>query len=174
MMKINSVVVGPLEENCYLLEQGEELLIVDPGDEANKIIDVIGKRKVHAILITHRHFDHVGALEDLVSKYHVPVYDRASLEEKQYQIGPFKFQVMFTPGHSSDSVTYYFEEEKVMMVGDFVFYRSIGRTDLETGSMKEMQKSIERLKQYPDDTTLYPGHGPRTLLGSEKRENLYF
>ena len=84
MMKINSVVVGLLEENCYLLEQGEDLLIVDPGDEAGKIIDAIGKRNVHAILITHRHFDHVGALEDLVSKYHVPVYDRASLEEKQY------------------------------------------------------------------------------------------
>ena len=81
MMKINSVVVGLLEENCYLLEQGEDLLIVDPGDEAGKIIDAIGKRNVHAILITHRHFDHVGALEDLV---HIITYHDSMNAKKIY------------------------------------------------------------------------------------------
>ena len=134
----------------------------------------IGKRKVHAILITHRHFDHVGALEDLVSKYHVPVYDRASLEEKQYQIGPFSFEVIFTKGHSKDSVTYYFKEQNCMFVGDFIFRDTVGRCDLPTGSSEEMDKSIKKIKEYDDSIALYPGHGDETTLGREKQYNLYF
>ena len=79
-----------------------------------------------------------------------------------------------TPGHSSDSVTFYFEEEKAMFVGDFVFRDTVGRCDLPTGSSEEMDKSIARIKTYADDITLYPGHGDETTLGREKQYNLYF
>ena len=94
--------------------------------------------------------------------------------EQLYQVGDFTFQVLFTPGHSADSISFYFEDEKKMFVGDFVFQDSIGRCDLPTGDFKQMQKSIERLKTYPGEIILYPGHGEITTVSQELNNNPYF
>lgn len=163
-MNIKRVVVGSLEENCYILEKNNKCIIIDPGDEADKIIsniscDVVG------ILITHYHFDHIGALEELKEKYNI--------KENNYNIDGFKFEVINTPGHTSDSKTYYFEEEKVMFVGDFLFNNGIGRMDLPTGSEIQMKESLNKIFTYPLDTVIYPGHGESSTLKDEK-DNLYF
>ena len=173
-MQIESVVVGELEENCYILTINNTCLIVDPGDEIDKIINAIGEKKVLGILITHHHFDHVGALKPLLEKYNVKVYDFNSLEENNLKVGDFTFDVIFNPGHTIDSISFYFKKEKVMFVGDFVFKNTIGRCDLEGGNIKEMMSSISKLKEIDDDITLYPGHGSKTTLNYEKMYNPYF
>lgn len=173
-MKIDRLEVGSLIENCYIISIDDKCLVVDPGSEANKIIDFIGERKVLGILITHHHFDHVGALSDIKEYYNVDVYDFNNLSEGKYSIGPFNFRVIFNPGHTIDSTSFYFEKEKVMFVGDFVFKDSIGRCDLEGGNFLEMDKSISKLKELDDDITLYPGHGEATSLLYEKEHNPFF
>ena len=89
-------------------------------------------------------------------------------------IGPFSFEEIENPGHSKDSISFYFRKEKLMFCGDFIFQGTIGRCDLEGGSMTEMRKSIAQIKTFPDDITLFPGHGPSTTLGEEKKSNFYF
>lgn len=169
-MKVETIVVGPLEENCYLLKKEGKVLVVDPGDEIEKIKKQIGNLQIEAILITHHHFDHIGALPYFSS---AKVYDFFNVEEKTYQIGPFQFDVLYTKGHSEDSISFLFPKEKKMFVGDFFFFHTIGRTDLPTGNNKEMQKSIERIKQY-SNYQVYPGHGPSTTLEEEKKYNCFF
>lgn len=171
-MKIKNVIVGPLETNCYLLIENQNCLIIDPGEEATLIEKAIGDNKVVAIVITHYHFDHIGALEELKNKYQVEVYDFHNLKEGMNQIENFVFEVLFTPGHKDDSISLLFEKD--MFVGDFVFKDSIGRTDLEGGNFEQMKESIKKLKSYSDDTTLYPGHGAATTLEEEKRQNIFF
>lgn len=141
-MRIKSVVVGSLETNSYIIEKEGEILIIDPGDEANKIIESI-TGEVAGIIITHHHFDHVGALESVKKYYNAKVYDYSNLKEEN-NIGVFTFRVIPTPGHTDDSISVYFKDDNVMFVGDFVFNGSIGRTDLG-GNEKDMKKV---LKQY--------------------------
>ncbi len=173
-MQVEKVVVGDYQTNCYVISQENKCLIVDPGFDSNKIISLINNREVLAILITHRHDDHIGALDEILKLYDVPVYEFKNLEEKEYTIDNFFFKVIFTKGHTFDSVTYYFEKEKIMFVGDFIFENSIGRTDLATGDYNEMIESIEKIKQYDDDIVIYPGHGNSTKLGLEKLNNYWF
>lgn len=172
--KIDRVVVGSLEENCYILSINNDCLVVDPGDEYYKIKKVIGNKNVLGVLITHKHFDHVGALDDLLNDYDVPVLNLDSIEFKKYKIGDFNFEVLDTKGHSSDSVTYYFYNDNIMFVGDFVFKGSIGRTDFEDSSFSDMKDSISFIKKYSDDIILYPGHFDSTTLGYEKENNYWF
>ena len=163
-MNIKRVVVGSLEENCYILEKNNECIIIDPGDEANKIIENINY-KVVQILVTHHHFDHIGALDELKNKYNVDV--------NNYKGDNFKFDIIKTPGHTSDSVTFYFKEDNIMFVGDFLFNGSIGRYDLPTGDYNQMVESLNNIFKYPLDTVIYPGHGDITTLKKEK-DNLGF
>ncbi len=157
-MNIKRVVVGPLEENCYIVEKDNKCIIIDPGDEADKIISNI-TYKVVGILITHYHFDHIGALDELKEKY--------NLQENNYDIDGFNFEVIETPGHTSDSKTYYFKDDNIMFVGDFLFKDGIGRMDLPTGSVYEMKKSLDKIFTYPSNTFIYPGHGEISTLGEE-------
>lgn len=173
-MKIEDIVVGMLETNCYLLEKNNQLLVIDPGEEYDKIKKAINNRQVIGIVITHYHIDHIGALEELKQNYNVPVYDYSNLKEGLNSIGDFTFEMIRTPGHKEDLISIYFKEDNVMFVGDFVFRGTVGRTDLEGGSITEMQKSIEKIKKYPPETIIYPGHGPSTTLGEEIKYNLYF
>lgn len=173
-MDIKKVVVGRLEENCYILSIDDECLVVDPGDEFEKIKATINNKKVLGILITHHHFDHVGALEEMLDYYKTRVYDYKTLKEKEYQIGPFTFEVIYNPGHTEDSISFYFKEHKIMFVGDFIFLESIGRCDLEDSSFIKMRESINKLIQINDNITLYPGHGVKTTLDYEKRYNSFF
>lgn len=171
-MLIKKVVVGSLEENCYIIIDDNHALIIDPGDEANKIKEVVGGNHVDGILITHHHFDHIGALKELKIEYGVEAFDVHNLKEGEKNIGVFTFEVIYTPGHKEDAISFLFENN--MFVGDFIFKNSIGRTDLEGGNEEDMKKSIEKIRQYSDEITLYPGHGQKKDLGEEKKNNLFF
>ncbi len=173
-MEIKKVIVGELEENCYIVKENDCCLIIDPGSEFEKIQKAIGNLQVVGVLVTHHHFDHVGALKQVLKTYHTDLYDDNSCQEKEYVVAPFTFQVIKNPGHTTDSISFYFEKEKIMFVGDFIFFESIGRCDLEGGNFSKMKESIEKLKKYPDDMILYPGHGEKTTLEYEKKNNPYF
>ena len=172
-MQIDRVITGSLEENCYILGIEDKVLVIDPGDDIDKINKVINNRKVLGVLITHRHFDHVGALKDISEYYGVSIYNHNNLSEGIHSIGEFKFEVIYTPGHSADSTTYYFFEDKKMFVGDFIFRGDIGRCDLPGGDENEMLNSIIRIKEY-SNCNVYPGHGEATTLDDERRSNQYF
>ena len=174
-MDIKTVVTGYLDENCYILIKNGTCLIVDPGDNYQKIKEEIGENKVLGVLITHSHFDHIGALRNFLVKRSIKIFKKSNLiENKDYQIGDFNFEVIYTPGHSKDSVTFYFKEENIMFIGDFIFKESIGRTDLPGGNDEEMKNSIQKLIAYEDDIKLYPGHYDKTTIGYEKENNPFF
>lgn len=168
-MEVNILEVGKLDTNCYIITNNNHALIIDPGDEADKIISFIEDKKliVDEIIITHNHFDHIGALNEVKEKFNVPVKDKNNLEEKEYKTTNFTYKVIYTPGHTNDSITLYFEEENIMFVGDFIFENGIGRTDLPTGNMKEMINSLYKMKKYYKDIIVFPGHGNNTILGKE-------
>lgn len=163
-MNIKTIPVGILQTNCYILTKNNQTLIIDPGDEPEKLKNEINT-KVIGILVTHYHFDHVGALEQIKEIYHCPVYDISNLYEGINHIGPFKFKVIKTPGHTSDLVSYLFENN--LFCGDFIFKGSIGRCDLPSGNFQEMQKSIAQIIKYDQDIIIYPGHGSKTILKEE-------
>lgn len=169
-MKIERVITGSLMENCYILGIDNKVLVVDPGDDIDKITKIINNREVLGVLITHRHFDHIGAL----LYFNNTIYEKSNLEEKEYIIDKFKFKVLFTPGHTTDSVSYYFEEENILFSGDFIFYETIGRCDLPTGDYTTMLESIKKIKRYPSDMLIYPGHDIETTLEHEIKNNIYF
>jgi len=158
-MDIKRIIVGYLEENCYIIKKDDKVIIVDPGDEAERIEREINNANVIGILLTHDHFDHVGALEYFEQKYNLKHNDL---------IRGFNYEVIKTPGHTKDSKTFYFPDDKVMFTGDFLFKGTIGRMDLQGGSIEEMQRSLEVISNYPNDITIYPGHGEASILGNEK------
>jgi glyoxylase-like metal-dependent hydrolase (beta-lactamase superfamily II) len=101
-------------------------------------------------------------------------YDKDNLVEGENKIGCFSFNVIYTPGHKEDLITIYFKKDKAMFCGDFIFKDSIGRWDLDGGNIKDMFKSIDKIKRYDRDITIYPGHGEKTTLGYEMDNNMYF
>lgn len=172
-MEIKTIITGVLDENCYVLINNKECLVIDPGDDYSKIKEVVGDNKVLGVLITHSHFDHIGALRNFLTKRSIKIFKKSSLTENEYTIGSFSFECLYTPGHSKDSVSFYFKNEKAMFVGDFIFKESVGRYDLPGGDINELKESLEKLKKYDDDITLYPGHGEKTTLKYEKENNEY-
>ena len=174
-MNVDKIEVGTYKCNCYILKKNNKIIIIDPGDEYEKILNKIENNDVIAILITHSHFDHIGALNNFIKDYsNIPVYKYANLEEKEYTVGGFKFRVIYTQGHTDDSVSYYFYEDNIMFTGDFIFNSSIGRCDFENSSIDEMKKSILKIKKINKNIILYPGHGDKTTLDKEKQNNFYF
>ena len=164
-MEIKKIVVGYLQENCYILEKNKNAIIVDPGDEVLKIERELKNINVVGILLTHNHFDHTGALSYFENKYHLKHNDKIKL---------FNYEIIETPGHSKDSLTFYFPEEKVMLTGDFLFQGTIGRMDLPGGSITDMKNSLEKISEYPDNIVIYPGHGEKSILGVEKKYFDYY
>ena len=173
-MKIDKIKVGELKTNCYLIDKDNESLIIDPGDDYDKIKEFIKDKNLIGILLTHNHFDHTGCINNLIKDYSISLYDNNSLNEGINHISTFTLEVIKTYGHTMDSLTFYFEDDKVMFTGDFLFYDTIGRCDLEGSNIEEMKKSINKIKKYDDDITIYPGHGKYTTLGREKKNNIYF
>ena len=172
MLKVLCIVNGYLEENCYIIHNGKSALIVDPGSESEKIINEIDKHKLNVvgILITHYHFDHIGALEDIKNKYNISdVIDYKS--NKKVKIDDFKFEIIENYGHTMDSVSFYFRKEKIMFTGDFVFYGSIGKYDEENEYI--MFDNLKKFKSFDDDIIIYPGHGPSSNIGYEKKYNYF-
>ncbi len=163
-MKIKKVVVGELYTNCYILENIDKCLIIDPGDEFDKIKTIIDK-EVMGVLITHRHFDHIGALDDVLKYYDVNVYDKANLNEGLNNIDCFSFIVNYNPGHTLDSISFIFND--IMFSGDFIFKDSIGRYDLG-GDFELMKLSIKNILNSNINYIIYPGHGNKTYLDNER------
>lgn len=168
-MKIDKIEVGPLGTNCYLLSFENEILVIDPGDEFEKIKEKIGDKTIMGIIVTHYHFDHIGALDELKDFAKCKIYDFKNLKTGNNKIEKFEFETIFTPGHKEDLISIYFEKENALFCGDFIFENSIGRWDLEGGNFREMQESIENILKYPDEMTIYPGHGDITTLKRERR-----
>lgn len=173
-MNVDCIKVGRLRCNCYLLEKDGKYLLIDPGEELDKILKFIDGKDIIGILVTHHHFDHVDSLNYLCNQFGYSVYEYGNLVEGKKKIGPFLMEIIFTPGHTEDMVCYYFRSEKVMFTGDFLFRDTIGRCDLEGSSEEDMKNSIEKIKKYDDDIVIYPGHGVSTILGREKMYNPYF
>lgn len=174
-MKINCVIVGSLQTNCYILERGNSVLIIDPGDNADLIASNISSdKKVLGIIITHSHDDHTGASLELLNKYNTRLYNGHNLSEGNHVIENFSFDVICTPGHMDGSISIYFKEDKVMFVGDFIFKGGIGRTDMMGASPFDMKQSIKKILKYPSDITLMPGHFGVTTLGAEINNLNYF
>lgn len=164
-MEIERIIVGPLETNTYIVTKNNKTVIIDPGFEEEKIIKACKNKNVIGILITHHHFDHVTALPKIEEYF--------QLKESR-KIKDFPFEVISTPGHTSDSVSFYFKEDKILFSGDFIFLDSIGRCDLPTGNYAEMQKSLKLISKYPSNTIIYPGHGEATTLEHEKQNFKYY
>ena len=170
-MDISCIKVGYLKCNCYLISRGKESLLIDPGDELDKIEKLINGRNIKGILITHSHLDHVGCVNYLVNKYNYSVYDNSNLSEGINKIGNFIFEVIRCYGHTMDCLSFYFKDDKVMFTGDFLFNGTIGRCDLVGSDINAMQNSINKIKNYSDDIVIYPGHGRKSILGVEKKNN---
>ncbi|MEN1970534.1 MBL fold metallo-hydrolase [Lentibacillus sp. N15] len=202
-MKITEMSLGPLGTNCYLVCDKQSGFIIDPGGDADQIISFLNTEVVEpkAILLTHAHFDHIGAVDALRNHYGIDVYlhDKEAdwledpqlngsvlfmgeeiktkrpehlLQPGEYTISSFHFQVLHTPGHSPGSVSFVFHDEKIMFGGDVLFQQGIGRTDLPGGNYQQLMDTIqEKFYSLDDDYTVYSGHGPATTIGEEKRHN---
>ena len=206
-IEIKSMTLGMVATNCYLIinKETKEALLIDPADNALRISNVIEENvcTLKAILLTHGHFDHIMALNELKKRYNVPVYAHEEEEDVLKQsslnmsgmIGQIyttqadiyvkdgehlkraglDIIVLHTPGHTKGGVCYYLPEEKVLMSGDTLFHCSIGRTDFPTGSMSQLVRSVkEQLFVLPDDVQVYPGHDSVTSIGYEKQYNPFF
>ncbi|MCM1053665.1 MAG: MBL fold metallo-hydrolase [Ruminococcus sp.] len=158
-MEIKNLILGELRTNCYIVIKNNKCLIIDPASDAEIIKKACSNYQVEGILVTHHHFDHILALEELENFYHI---------KHNTHNNSFNYEIIATPGHASDSISFYFKEEKVMFTGDFLFYRTIGRCDLETSSIPDMMNSLAKIKAFDNDIKIYPGHGKPTVLDEEK------
>jgi hydroxyacylglutathione hydrolase len=201
-MDVRCFTVGPLQENCWIVrrEDGDRAVVIDPGDEASRLIAATDELTVDAILLTHTHFDHVGAVAALARHTQAPVYC-PELEVRVLQninsyvfpgFGPFEpydpeetvsggerlslagidIDVIFTPGHSPGHVSYSIADEQILLDGDVLFRGSVGRTDLPGGDHRTLLDSIATLlNTLPDETRVLPGHMGETTLGRERATN---
>ena len=202
-MILETLTVGPFQENCYVIGDGATGAIVDPGDEAARIALAVEQTglEIGQILVTHAHIDHVGAVGALADEYacpvlmhaeaepmlqqlptqammmglrfgKVPAVDRHIRDGETLEVGSLKLQSLYTPGHAPGHLAFYVESEGLVLSGDALFAGSVGRTDLFGGDMEVLVRSInERLLTLPDETRVYPGHGPRTTIGDERAYN---
>lgn len=158
-MQIKTIVVGPLQTNCYLFISGKELAVIDPGDEAEKILEEINKTETTPkfIILTHRHFDHVGALDEVQKTTGAKVLENLQ-EGEEIKVGESMLKVLHTPGHTKEAIC--LQGEGILFTGDTMFLNGYGRTDLPGGSSADMQRSLSRLyREIPEGTKIYPGHG---------------
>jgi hydroxyacylglutathione hydrolase len=204
-MDVRMLTVGPVQENTFVLRRdgGDKALIVDPGDEAPRILDAVRETgaEVEAILLTHTHFDHVGAVADVARATGAPVYcpelevpiladinrymrfpglgpfesydaDETVAGGERLELAGLAIDVLFVPGHSPGHVAYSIPAEQVVFSGDVLFEGSVGRTDLPGGDWPTLLASIGRLVDALEpETTVYPGHMGITTLERELRSN---
>jgi len=201
-MKIKTLIVGELRQNCYICYDAEakNAVLIDPGAEFDKITAFLEENSLtpEAVLLTHAHYDHIGACEEIKQRFNIPVHmfrteldamcgytmneGRPSVvpdilldDNDNLFFGKLRLKVIHTPGHSCGSVCYYNEDYGYLFSGDTLFREEIGRCDLHTGNFKEILQAIaKQLFKLPDDTRVYPGHGLRSNIGHEKVNNPYF
>lgn len=204
-MDVRAFTVGPVAENSYIFRRdgATEALIVDPGDEAPLLLGAIEKLELDlkAILLTHTHFDHVGAVAPIARETGAPVYcpeievpvladimsfvpwpgfgpyESWDAEEtvaggERLELAGFDIDVIFTPGHSPGHVTYSIADEGALFSGDVLFQGSVGRVDLPGGDWPTLAASLRTLVEgHPAETRVYPGHMGITTLGAERESN---
>jgi len=203
-MIVKRLIVGPLESNCYIIsdENTKESLVIDPGDEPDRILDSINENnfKVKYIVCTHAHFDHVGAVSDLkketdadivIHKDDIEIYKRAMDQAAFWGYGldslpePDRF---VSEGDKLEVGALRFEilhtpghspggiclyGEGIVITGDTLFAGSVGRTDFYGGDIKKLKSSFKRLMSLSDTVKVFPGHGPETTIGQERTDNFF-
>jgi hydroxyacylglutathione hydrolase len=206
MIDVRMFTVGPVQENCFIVRapESDRAVIVDPGDEAERLLEAVqalGITTVEAILLTHTHFDHVGAVAPVALATGAPVWcpeletqvlanindyvrwpgfgpfesydaDHTVKGGETLELAGLRFEVSFVPGHSPGHVAYALADEPAIFSGDVLFQGSVGRVDLPGGDWPTLLASIESLlDRYPAQTTVYPGHMGITTLGHERETN---
>jgi len=159
-MEIKTIKVGELQTNCYLLISGKELAVIDPGGETDKILKEIKDCQARAkyIINTHRHFDHTLANKEVSKKTGAEILTDLK-EEDEVKIGEEAVKVVYTPGHTEESI--YLLGSDFILTGDTLFKDGHGRTDLSGGSEEKIKESLEKLsKLLKPGMMVYPGHGP--------------
>lgn len=202
--KIKMLVLGEVSTDCYIMynDETKKAIIIDPADDAFRIDSVVKELGLlpEAILLTHAHFDHIMAADELRNKYNAKIYcheeeaevaanpgmnlssrfcngfvllvDEKLKDKEVIELAGFKIQVLHTPGHTKGSACYYLEEEGILFSGDTLFAGSVGRSDFPTGSSAIIIRSVRgTLAELPDETVVYPGHGEQTDIGYEKQNN---
>ncbi|MDO4616268.1 MAG: MBL fold metallo-hydrolase [Lachnospiraceae bacterium] len=203
-MKVEYLVLGMVSTNCWLIQNTDtmELIFIDPADNAKELIRHAERleAKPAAILLTHGHFDHILAADELRKHFDIPVYvqeldeevledpalnlsgnwgtaysmqaDHQVKDKDELEIAGFRIRVLHTPGHTQGSCCYYFPDEQVLVSGDTLFAQSYGRVDFPTSSPAAMRSSIHRLlSELPEETAVLPGHEMTTSIAMEKRYN---
>jgi glyoxylase-like metal-dependent hydrolase (beta-lactamase superfamily II) len=204
-LDVEMLTVGPVAENCFLVRQegSDKLLVVDPGEEAERILAAVQETgaEVEAILITHCHFDHIGAVAPVAAATGAPVYcprieqpvladimsyvpypgfgpfesyeaDHTVAGGETLELAGMELDVVFTPGHSPGHVTYAVRGEDALFSGDVLFQGSVGRVDLPGGDGPTLLASIGNLvDSFPEQTVVHPGHMGTTTLGAERASN---
>ena len=201
MKKVTLIRTGMLPTNTYVLfdDESKECVVVDPACDSTKVVTYIVDMglDLSAVVLTHGHFDHCGGVNTLLRYKSVKVYgssldaDLAANASKNrwkaraedciitdyvdkigdFSVGCFDFKVLETPGHTEGSVCYFVDD--LMFSGDTLFRHSIGRTDLQGGSMLQIIQSLRMMAQMPDDIKVLPGHGESTSIGEELAHNPY-
>jgi hydroxyacylglutathione hydrolase len=205
MLAVEMLTVGPVAENCFLVrkEGSDRLLVVDPGEEAERILAAVeaSGAAVEAILLTHCHFDHIGAVTPVARATGAPVYcpeievplladimafvpwegfgpfesyeaDETVAGGETLELAGMEIDVLFTPGHSPGHLTYAVRDEPAIFSGDVLFQGSVGRVDLPGGDGPTLLASIgQLLDRFPDETVVHPGHMGLTTLGAERATN---
>lgn len=204
MLHVTAMPLGPLDTNCYVLHSDREAVVIDPGGDADEILSFLAARSLvlHSVLNTHLHFDHIQGNADLVAATGVavmanprdaylmqtelggggmmgfprtPPFEVVPLEESELPLLGTTCSVLATPGHSPGSLSFYFESIGAVFVGDLIFYRSVGRTDFPGSSERELMRSVRtKIFTLPEDTVIYPGHGPETTVRQERLNNPFF
>lgn len=198
-MKIKRIIAGAFQTNTYLLEINDEAILIDPASKPEKLIEMLGDKKLIAILLTHGHFDHIKAVDGLYDKYKCPIFlneedkelvkDKHAaesfmisncptiskpltyLKEEKMKIGDFEFEVIFTPGHTKGSVCFKFKED--LFTGDTLFRGSVGRTDLKGGDNSKLKNSLRIIKELDGSLIVHPGHDEQSILDFELVTNPY-
>jgi len=189
LMRVSTLLVGEIDTNCYIIEdeKSKGALIIDPGDNAEEILNLLNKHQLIAryIVNTHGHWDHIGANRELKARTGAPLLiheldefmykasnsplaDSHLKENDLIKVGDVIFKVFHTPGHTPGGISIYSEKEKVLFSGDTLFAGTYGRTDLPYSSQADMEKSLKKLLKLPAETKVYPGHGRPTTIGEEQ------